>query len=261
MTEDIHETYQRDGLGPAMAKLIAFRSLRGPTPPDLPNRAPNPADVGLPAEDDAAGTTRCWARTWSGSAATSPTSTPRTGPPADRRRGRRGVRGHVSLPRRAGRGAATWDRGGDLSEPPRRVRPAGRSGRVRRHPSPGPHGRRLTDRLRASNGGPSSLGSSAAHGPLSISHSVEQLRVDPFAAYLPASGRLHSGWHVPALDDNRASCGGGALRRPDSAARRRGCRTNEPRCADRPTRATGRRNRPHRRRSESLASIAATDLT
>ena len=52
MTEDIHETYERDGLGPAMAKFIAFTSLRGPTPPDFPNHAPNPADVGLPTEDD-----------------------------------------------------------------------------------------------------------------------------------------------------------------------------------------------------------------
>jgi len=52
VTEDIHETYERDGLGPAMAKFIAFTSIRGPTPPDLPNHAPNPADVGLPTEDD-----------------------------------------------------------------------------------------------------------------------------------------------------------------------------------------------------------------
>jgi pimeloyl-ACP methyl ester carboxylesterase len=52
VTEDIHETYQRDGLGPAMAKFIAFTSLRGPTPPDFPHHAPNPADFGLPTEDD-----------------------------------------------------------------------------------------------------------------------------------------------------------------------------------------------------------------
>jgi pimeloyl-ACP methyl ester carboxylesterase len=51
VTEDIHETYERDGLGPAMAKFIAFTSVRGPTPPDFPNQAPNPADVGLPTED------------------------------------------------------------------------------------------------------------------------------------------------------------------------------------------------------------------
>jgi pimeloyl-ACP methyl ester carboxylesterase len=52
VTEDIHETYERDGFGPAMAKFIAFTSVRGPTPPDFPNQAPNPADVGLPTEDD-----------------------------------------------------------------------------------------------------------------------------------------------------------------------------------------------------------------
>jgi len=52
VTEDIHETYERDGLGRAMAKFIAFTSVRGPTPPDFPNHAPNPADVGLPTEDD-----------------------------------------------------------------------------------------------------------------------------------------------------------------------------------------------------------------
>jgi pimeloyl-ACP methyl ester carboxylesterase len=52
VTEDIYETYQRNGFGPAMAKFIAFTSVRGPTPPDFPKRAQNPADVGLPTEDD-----------------------------------------------------------------------------------------------------------------------------------------------------------------------------------------------------------------
>ena len=52
VSEDIHETYERDGLGPAMAKFIAFTSVRGPTPPDFPNHAPHPADAGLPTEDD-----------------------------------------------------------------------------------------------------------------------------------------------------------------------------------------------------------------
>ncbi len=52
VSEDIHHTYERDGLGPAMAKFIAFSSLRGPTPPDFPNHAPSPTDVGLPTEDD-----------------------------------------------------------------------------------------------------------------------------------------------------------------------------------------------------------------
>jgi pimeloyl-ACP methyl ester carboxylesterase len=52
VTEDIHETYERDGFGPAMAKFIAFTSVKGSTPPDLPTHAPNPADLGLPTDDD-----------------------------------------------------------------------------------------------------------------------------------------------------------------------------------------------------------------
>ncbi len=52
VTEDIHETYERDGFGPAMAKFIAFTSVRGPTPRDFSSHARNPADVGLPTEDD-----------------------------------------------------------------------------------------------------------------------------------------------------------------------------------------------------------------
>lgn len=53
-TDDIHETYLRDGLGPAMAKFIAFTSVRGPTPSDFPDQEHDPADVGLPTEDDGA---------------------------------------------------------------------------------------------------------------------------------------------------------------------------------------------------------------
>jgi pimeloyl-ACP methyl ester carboxylesterase len=50
---DIHQTYQRDGLGPAMAKFIALISHEGPLPADYADRpAPNPADFGLMAEDD-----------------------------------------------------------------------------------------------------------------------------------------------------------------------------------------------------------------
>jgi len=50
---DIHETYQRSGLGPAMAKFIAIASHKGPITPDLLEApAPDPAMFGLPAEDD-----------------------------------------------------------------------------------------------------------------------------------------------------------------------------------------------------------------
>jgi pimeloyl-ACP methyl ester carboxylesterase len=50
---DIHETYERDGLGPAMAKFIVLSSLKGPVSADFADQpAPNPADFGLPTEDD-----------------------------------------------------------------------------------------------------------------------------------------------------------------------------------------------------------------
>jgi pimeloyl-ACP methyl ester carboxylesterase len=52
VTSDIHETYGRDGFGPAMAKFIAFTGLRGPTPPGFAGQAQDPADFGLPSEDD-----------------------------------------------------------------------------------------------------------------------------------------------------------------------------------------------------------------
>jgi len=50
---DMHETYQRSGFGPAMAKFIALVSFQGPLPADYLDRpAPDPAAFGLPAEDD-----------------------------------------------------------------------------------------------------------------------------------------------------------------------------------------------------------------
>ncbi|WP_030681499.1 alpha/beta fold hydrolase [Streptomyces sp. NRRL B-1347] len=51
--EDIHRTYRRDGMGPAMAKFIALTMQKGPLPDgyaDAP--APDPVAFGLPAEDD-----------------------------------------------------------------------------------------------------------------------------------------------------------------------------------------------------------------
>jgi pimeloyl-ACP methyl ester carboxylesterase len=51
--EDIHDTYQRSGIGPAMGKFIALVSHKGPIPPDFAGRpAPDPAMFGLPTEDD-----------------------------------------------------------------------------------------------------------------------------------------------------------------------------------------------------------------
>jgi pimeloyl-ACP methyl ester carboxylesterase len=50
---DIHQTYQRGGFGPAMAKFIAIVSQQGPLPADYLDRpAPDPAAFGLPAQDD-----------------------------------------------------------------------------------------------------------------------------------------------------------------------------------------------------------------
>jgi pimeloyl-ACP methyl ester carboxylesterase len=50
---DIHETYLRSGMGPAMAKFIKIVSFKGPiTAEYLAEPAPDPAMFGLPAEDD-----------------------------------------------------------------------------------------------------------------------------------------------------------------------------------------------------------------
>jgi len=50
---DVRETYERDGLGPAMAKFFALTSMKGPIPADFADQpAPDPADFGLPTEDD-----------------------------------------------------------------------------------------------------------------------------------------------------------------------------------------------------------------
>ena len=49
----IHETYEREGFGPAMAKFIALTGVKGDVPADFADLpASNPADLGLPADDD-----------------------------------------------------------------------------------------------------------------------------------------------------------------------------------------------------------------
>jgi pimeloyl-ACP methyl ester carboxylesterase len=51
--EGIHETYQREGYGPAMAKFIALVSYEGPIPAGFADQpGPDPANFGLPATDD-----------------------------------------------------------------------------------------------------------------------------------------------------------------------------------------------------------------
>jgi len=50
---DIHETYQRSGVGPAMAKFIVLVSHQGPVPDGFADQPdPDPAAFGLPAADD-----------------------------------------------------------------------------------------------------------------------------------------------------------------------------------------------------------------
>jgi pimeloyl-ACP methyl ester carboxylesterase len=52
---DIHETYLRAGLGPAMAKFIALVGYEGPLPANYAEQPPpDPAMFGLPREDDGA---------------------------------------------------------------------------------------------------------------------------------------------------------------------------------------------------------------
>jgi pimeloyl-ACP methyl ester carboxylesterase len=49
----IHETYLREGFGPAMAKFIAFVMQPGPIPAGFAGQpGPDPASFGLPAQDD-----------------------------------------------------------------------------------------------------------------------------------------------------------------------------------------------------------------
>jgi pimeloyl-ACP methyl ester carboxylesterase len=51
--KDIHDTYLRSGMGPAMAKFIAIVSHKGPIAADyIDQPAPDPAMFGLPTEDD-----------------------------------------------------------------------------------------------------------------------------------------------------------------------------------------------------------------
>ena len=74
---DIHQTYQRSGLGPAMAKFIALVGHEGPIPADFADQpAPNPADFGCPPKTTAPGTTRWSGRTSFRATTTSTISTP-----------------------------------------------------------------------------------------------------------------------------------------------------------------------------------------
>lgn len=51
--QDLYDSYQRDGSGPAMAKFMALSMRKGPLPANvLDEPAPDPAAFGLPTEDD-----------------------------------------------------------------------------------------------------------------------------------------------------------------------------------------------------------------
>lgn len=64
VTRDVHETYERSGLGRAMAKFFALAGHRGPLPADFTGRpAPDPAAFGLPTEDDGSRGDPCSDRT------------------------------------------------------------------------------------------------------------------------------------------------------------------------------------------------------
>ena len=51
-TENIRDTYQQSGFGPAMAKFIALVSHQGPIPADFASQPVDPAMFGLPTQDD-----------------------------------------------------------------------------------------------------------------------------------------------------------------------------------------------------------------
>src|SRR5262245_11638959 len=48
----IRRTYEREGMGPAMAKFIAIVGAKGPIPAGFADQPVDPANFGLPTEDD-----------------------------------------------------------------------------------------------------------------------------------------------------------------------------------------------------------------
>ena len=75
---DIHETYQRERLGPGDGEVHRARHPQGSDPGRLrrPARAGSGRCSGCRPRTTAPGTTRCSGRTWSRAPTTSPTSTP-----------------------------------------------------------------------------------------------------------------------------------------------------------------------------------------
>ena len=94
--EDIHQTYQASGMGPAMAKFLALVAQSGPLPGDYASTpGPDPADFGLPPEDDGSRDDPCRGRASARSCPTnrtsrhSPTRRPRSRWPLARSQGTR----------------------------------------------------------------------------------------------------------------------------------------------------------------------------
>ena len=148
---DIHQTYQRSGFGPAMAKFIALVSYQGPLSPGYADQpAPDPAMFGLPAEDDGSrndplvGQNIVTCNTYRHDF-----DALRAGVHPRRDRGRSDIRPDDRGPRGPGRGRTARHAPGHLPRRPRRVprrriRWHGRARRLRRHPAQGP--RRLMAR-------------------------------------------------------------------------------------------------------------------
>ena len=142
---DIHQTYHRSGLGPAMAEFIALVSHQGPIPPGF---ADQPAP---PRRFRVAGPGRRLPQR-PALRAEHHVVPPL---PARFRRAPRGIRprrhrrrSRIQHDDRWPRGPSPWPDGSGPRPPPsraatadprRRIRQDGRSGRLRRHRAPGPH--------------------------------------------------------------------------------------------------------------------------
>ena len=149
---DIHETYQRDGFGPAMAKFIALVGLQGPDPGRLRRRGPDPIRPisGLPTEDDGTRddpllgqnmvTCTHYEHDFDALRAAPTRIVVAVGAESE---GELAHRAALAVAERLGTEAVIFPShhggflGGEFGD-------AGRAGRVRRHPARGPRRRRLT---------------------------------------------------------------------------------------------------------------------
>ena len=158
-TEDIRDTYQRDGMGPAMAKFIILVSNKGDVPADFASMPVDPAMFGLPTQDDGSRNDALLQQNIITCTHFEPDfDALRAAPTDDRDRGRRGVSGPAGPSRRRGRGSAPRPVAGHLPGwprriPRRRVRPDRQARRVRREAPRGPRRQRLTTGRRGRSAG------------------------------------------------------------------------------------------------------------